>query len=404
MDACGAVPIFDGEQAKQYAREIAFPRKVGTEGERRAAETIIRRLKELGYHVRQEEFFVRVPAWVWMKGFLILSLCLLVLTQWTFDRSPVISLLCTGVLIVWILSWEKLWLRLGRWAISEGPGKRTRSRNIFAEVPAHEDGQLLYLVAHYDSKSQSLNLYIRAIFFLLGNLGLVFLVGWIWVDELMGWETGGALSLPAWVQIIFVAVCLFHLVYLLGPMGNDSDGAVDNASGVGVLLEVARLLRLNPLPGVRPVFLFTGAEEWGLLGALMAARKHGPHMLRSKAFVINVDSVGRGRVLRACSMGKEGKHWLGEIIGMSRAKGLEVRRLPFLRGIMMDHLAFGPVIPAVSLTSIYGEGWHIHTSRNTLALVQAEGLKAMGSLVLAILDFFGSRRIREDAHPAGRPG
>jgi hypothetical protein len=382
---------FNGERAKQYAREIAFPRKVGTEGERKAAETIAGILKELGYQVRQEEFSIRVPAWVWMKGFLIVSLCLLVLTQLTFDRSPVISLLCSGVLIFWILSWEKLWLRLGRWAVSEGSGKGTRSRNIFAELPGQGDGQPLYLVAHYDSKSQSLSLYIRAIFFLLGNLGLVFFVGWIWVDELMGWETGGALSLPGWVQIIFVVVCLFHLVYLLGPMGNASEGAVDNASGVGVLLEVARALRSHPPAGIRPIFLFTGAEEWGLLGALMAARKYGPDMLQSKAFLINIDSVGRGRVLRGCSLGKKGKYWLREIIKISRRRGLQLRCLPFLKGIMMDHLAFDPAIPAVSLTSIYGEGWHIHTSRDTFALVEAEGLEAMGSLLLAVFESFESQ-------------
>jgi hypothetical protein len=320
-----------------------------------------------------------------MKGFLLVSLCLLVLTQLTFSRSPVVSLLCAGILIFWIVSWEKFWLRLGRWAVSEGSGKGTRSRNIFAELPMQENGQPLYLVAHYDSKSQSLNLYIRAIFFLLGNVGLVFLVGWTWVGELMGWGAGRALSLPGWVQIIFVAVCLFHLVYLLGPMGNASEGAVDNASGVGVLLELARILRSNPSPGIRPIFLFTGAEEWGLLGALMAARKHGPDMLQSRAFLINIDSVGRGRVLRGCSLGKEGKHWLGELIKISRTRGLQLRRLPFLRGIMMDHLAFAPAIPAVSLTSIFGEGWHIHTSRDTLALVQAEGLEAMGSLILAVM-------------------
>jgi hypothetical protein len=392
MHSTNGERIFDGERAKQYARAIAFPRRVGTEGERKAAETIACTLKELGYKVREEEFSIRVPAWVWMKGFLLVSLCLLVLTQLTFSSSPVISLLCAGILIFWIVSWEKFWLRLGRWALSEGSGKGTHSRNVFAELPTQENGQPLYLVAHYDSKSQSLNLYLRAIFFLLGNVSLVFLVGWIWIGELMGWGTGGALSLPFWVEVIFVAVCLFHLVYLLGPMGNASEGAVDNASGVGVLLEVARTLRLNPPPGVRPIFLFTGAEEWGLLGALMAAKKHGPDMLQSKALLINIDSVGPGRVLRGCSLGKEGKLWLEELIKISRARGLQLRRLPFLRGIMMDHLAFGPVIPAVSLTSIYGEGWHIHTSRDTLALVHAEGLEAMGSLLLAVFDSFESKR------------
>ena len=384
--------IFDGERAKQYAREIAFPRMVGTEGEARAGETIIGILKELGYQVRQEKFSIRVPPWVWMKGFLVVSFCLFLLTRLGLTFSPVVSLVCGGLLILWIMGWEGMWFRLGRWGISEEPGHKRGTRNIFAELPTRDEGHPLYLVAHYDSKSQSLNLYLRAILFLLGNLGAVFFVVWVWVVVLRGWGEGRVISPPAWVQVIFVAVCVLHLVYFFGRMRNGSEGAVDNASGVGVLLETARILRLNPPPGIRPIFLFTGAEELGLLGALMAARKHGANMLQSGAFLINIDSVGGGRVLRGCSMGKEGRHWLRELIKMSRKRGLELRRLPFLKGIMMDHLAFAPAIPAVSLTSIYGEGWHIHTPRDTLALVQSEGLEAMGSLLLAVFELFESRR------------
>ena len=384
--------IFDGERAKQYAREIAFPRMVGTEGEARAGETIVRILKELGYQVHQEEFSIRVPPWVWMKGFLVVSFGLFVVTRLGLTFSPVVSLVGGGLLILWIMGWEGMWFRLGRWGISEDPGHKRCTRNIFAELPTKDGGHPLYLVAHYDSKSQSLNLYLRAILFLFGNLGAAFFVVWAWVVVLRGWGEGRVLSLPAWVQVIFVAVCLLHLVYLLGRMRNGSEGAVDNASGVGVLLETARILRLNPPPGIRPVFLFTGAEELGLLGALMAAKKHGPNMLQAKAFLINIDSVGRGRVLRGCSVGEEGRHWLGELIKMSRTRGLQLRRLPFLKGIMMDHLAFAPMIPAVSLTSIYGEGWHIHTPRDILALVQAEGLGAMGRLLLAVLESFESKR------------
>jgi hypothetical protein len=327
-----------------------------------------------------------------MNAFLAVSLCLLVLILLSLDRSPVISLVSGGLLILWIIVWEGVWLRLGRWVVSEDPGRKRRTKNILAELPTRNGGNALYLVAHYDSKSQSVNLYLRSILFLLGNLGAVFFVVWVWVIVLRGWGEGEAIIVPGWVLAIFVAVCLLQSIYLFGRMGNSSKGAVDNASGVGVLLEVARILRSNPPPGFRPIFLFTGAEEWGLLGALMAARKHGPDMLQSKAFLINIDSVGRGRVLRGCSLGKEGRHWLRELIKIGRRRGLQLRRLPFLKGIMMDHLAFDPAIPAVSLTSIYGEGWHIHTPRDTLDLVQAEGLEAMGNLLLAVFDSFESGR------------
>jgi hypothetical protein len=67
-------------------------------------------------------------------------------------------------------------------------------------------------------------------------------------------------------------------------------GADDNASGVAVLLETARLLADQRLQ-VELRFLFSDAEELGLLGAETYARTQpAPHL------VINLDSVGRAAV------------------------------------------------------------------------------------------------------------
>jgi hypothetical protein len=377
---------FDGAQARQYVEAIAFPRGTGTEGETKAAQTIVDILTELGYQVRQEEFRIRIPPWVWMKGFLVVSLGLLVLTQLSLSHFPGVSLLSTGLLILWIAGWERVWIRWGRWLVSEDSGRGTRSRNIFAELPDREKGQLLYLVAHYDSKSQFFNLYMRGILFLLGNLGMILFAVWVWGRVLRDWGDGRMLSQPAWAQIIFLALCGLVLLAIVSTMGNASAGAVDNASGVGVLLEVARSLKYHPPSGVRPIFLFTGAEEWGLLGALMVAKKHGPVMLQQKALLINIDSVGRGILVRGCSLGKQGRKWLGELIEISPTREVQLRHLPFLKGVMMDHLAFAPGIPSISLTSIYREGWHIHTPRDTLALIHTAGLEAMGRLVLGAVE------------------
>ncbi len=71
-------------------------------------------------------------------------------------------------------------------------------------------------------------------------------------------------------------------------------GANDNASGVAVLLEIARLLQAE---GVRPrrsvLFAAWGAQEAGNLGSgYFAARS--PYPLESTVLVINVDAVGGG--------------------------------------------------------------------------------------------------------------
>lgn len=59
------------------------------------------------------------------------------------------------------------------------------------------------------------------------------------------------------------------------PMNGDAiyNGAHDNASGVAIVLEVARAFRALPTPPRRSVmFLFVTAEEWGLLGSDYFAR------------------------------------------------------------------------------------------------------------------------------------
>jgi Zn-dependent M28 family amino/carboxypeptidase len=79
---------------------------------------------------------------------------------------------------------------------------------------------------------------------------------------------------------------------LCEPEGADRicNGAVDNASGVAALLEIARALGHGPRPGRDILFLATTAEELGLLGAeYFAARPVVP--LRSLVAAINLDTL-----------------------------------------------------------------------------------------------------------------
>ena len=67
-------------------------------------------------------------------------------------------------------------------------------------------------------------------------------------------------------------------------------GAQDNASGVAVLLELARSLPKLDLP-VRLRFVFFGAEEIGLLGSKAYLDRHREDLQRCQ-LVFNMDSVG----------------------------------------------------------------------------------------------------------------
>ena len=72
------------------------------------------------------------------------------------------------------------------------------------------------------------------------------------------------------------------------------NGAVDNASGVAVLIEAARRLARGPQVDRDVYFLATTAEELGLLGA-QAFSENPPVPLASIVAAFNIDSVAIGR-------------------------------------------------------------------------------------------------------------
>lgn len=93
------------------------------------------------------------------------------------------------------------------------------------------------------------------------------------------------------------------------PGGFRFPGAVDNASGVGIILEIARNLARRPLPFNILCAFFTG-EESGLLGA--------KHFVKNAKVpitaAINIDSIGFEPTLNKMRNGhnKPG-HWLGDL-------------------------------------------------------------------------------------------
>jgi hypothetical protein len=83
----------DGNGALKYTRELSFPRRTGTEGERKAAQAIVRTLKGLGYETVEEEFWILAPPWVWMKGSHLLTIFFLLTIWLTYEKIPFIAFL-----------------------------------------------------------------------------------------------------------------------------------------------------------------------------------------------------------------------------------------------------------------------------------------------------------------------
>lgn len=81
----------------------------------------------------------------------------------------------------------------------------------------------------------------------------------------------------------------------LGRMGQETffPGANDNASGCGMLLELAERLRKNPIKNYHVVFIAFAGEEIGLLGSA-AFVKNCPIPFSKIRFLLNLDIMGSG--------------------------------------------------------------------------------------------------------------
>jgi Zn-dependent M28 family amino/carboxypeptidase len=113
------------------------------------------------------------------------------------------------------------------------------------------------------------------------------------------------------------------------PVNGDSiyNGAYDNASGVGLLLEQARAFAaLDPAPARTVIFMATAAEESGLLGAQWYVN-HPLYPLDRTAAALNVDGVNLwGPTEDMIAMGRE-RSELGAFV-QARARHLGVELVP----------------------------------------------------------------------------
>jgi hypothetical protein len=141
--------------------------------------------------------------------------------------------------------------------------------------------------------------------------------------------------------------------------GHIRPGADDNASGVAVLLEAARLLAVEPLPDVGVVFASFGAEERGFLGAqAYAMRPTIP--LASIRLMVNVDMAGRRPsgypTIGYQVFGPERQRTTELVRSASKRSGFVVT--PARLGARGDHAAFGPTVPAVFFSTMTHADYH----------------------------------------------
>lgn len=361
---------FDSNRASENARAISFPRETGSKGERQAADFIAKRFRDLGLDVKEEEFTLFFSPWFLLKIGLIIGFILLLLSRLLVNSHPVIASLVIFVLMVAMLFTGPMWQWFGRRGIKNPWGKDRRSKNIIARFPEPEtsSGQALYLMAHYDSKSQSLSLGGRIILISATVAGCL-LLGLTYLLQARG-------SVNIIVQDgIFLFVTVSTVILFLNRTDNLSQGGIDNAGSIGLLLELAEILGKNLPKKINVTFIATGAEEEGLMGAYAFLNAHRDELNSERTLILNFDGIGIKGKLRL----------------FSKIKGLpetlsRLPSLPTFSGLMMDHIPFkSEGFKAVTLACVSKEAFKIHTERDTIDLISPEGIGETEGVILDVI-------------------
>lgn len=277
---------FSGERAKKIAEEISIPRLTGSYGEHKVKDIIIDFLKAVGYSPEVEKFrFSIIPAEVALKTIQILLGGSSALALFLFNKHPflsfVISIIIAGT-IIFLTGWSILIEKLYDFKILT-----RESDNILAKSFIHDGLPDVIFMAHYDSKSQTFSIRFRVLLNIIGIIAVLLSIFFIIFCFLFGFQ------LPLVLIYIFSILSLVpYFILIFNFTGNSSPGAVDDASGVAVVLELARVLK-DWMGKANLYFLLTGAEELGLAGAVRFIQKYENNFRKGRTFFINFDGISK---------------------------------------------------------------------------------------------------------------
>lgn len=423
---------FNPQTALAYARALARPRLLGSGEDEAVAQKIVEQLTRFGWQVERQPFEFVTGVNQIIRLLIVTGEVLILLIFWAWGVSVWLSILLAALLLTLLFSVESV-LRAAEGASLEQTnsllsrvcwrvGKRYRTANIVARINPHPnpagapsasfdyvqdtDGggspglpapfalfkwggagggvSHLYLMAHLDSKGQAIPVVLRAVLFgVLGGGALLFAILTLLRTFFPAFTSLGAL---AGIGAMLAGVPLLFL-----DANNRSPGAIDNASGLGLVLHLAECLAQDMAwrEKLEVTLLITSAEELAVMGAAAFVRAN-LNTLQTEAdnlLFLNFDGIGvRGRLNYA---GRSGR--LLNLIRQACAElGLPLARFGF-GGVLFDHIPFvRRGFEALTLMSLGPAAWWVHTARDTVDKLEAEGFRQGGAVALRVVEKLAS--------------
>ena len=280
--------IIDELDTIKHVNLLAFDRSAATVGETKAVNYLQEELFDNGINFKLEYF-----AWSSPIRFILKTIYLMVLAY----------LLAFKLLLVIVLFFFIKYMFQKTRKISFT--KKEQSKNLITTIKARrrvKGRPVIIFSAHYDSVSSRISYKVQnALLFIirvviLPYIGLnIFVSIWIALNlfEITVYNVV-FIYLVSIISIISLSVVIPTFLFFF--IANKSTGSIDNASGVSILIELAKLIKNKPLENYDVVFVWCGAEEWGLKGSKNYIKKHKYYLKNkydlNKSMNINIDMVG----------------------------------------------------------------------------------------------------------------
>ncbi|MFP4496676.1 MAG: DUF4910 domain-containing protein, partial [Vulcanimicrobiota bacterium] len=181
------------------------------------------------------------------------------------------------------------------------------------------------------------------------------------------------------LAFLSIVVMLIFMIFFFSKSGNESKGYLDNASGVTVLLELAQYFAENPPENLNVWFLFTAAEEEGLVGMIRFLDMN-KDLDKTNTCFINLDCVsaaGRLYVTGKKPPQNNAFNLLDVIKNACRQSEIECHYYSSVPGICYDGtVAAFHKYPAVNFSYCkFFDIMHIHTKKDNETKLDEGSLK-----------------------------
>jgi hypothetical protein len=269
----------------------------GSEGDQKAINDVIDTYEKIGfprYEIQTQSFlFSDFYSTVLIKLIMMLSLMdmfLIFIILYAFPIWNFFVILSSAIPVYFLVKGLRTVEKPG--FIAKYWGKMIQSQNVFVKIPAKKSSQRqagnIIFSGHIDTKSQTYSTRWRILAYKIWLYSGFFAAFFLVFDFLfsIGWS-----KLLATCGICVIMIDNIFLLLLC--TGDKSTGAIDNASGMSCVFEIARYFKENPLDNYNVWCCQFGAEELGTMGSRNFVNKFEDLFVAGKIFQFNFDMIGQ---------------------------------------------------------------------------------------------------------------